>query len=63
MTTDNWVPIYIVAFLPVKPNIAGYQRLVSYVPLENFSLIWRRHHYRRMAAHFDLCSALMAIKQ
>ena len=33
------------------------------VPVENFSLIWRRHHYRWRAANFDLCSALMAIEQ
>ena len=33
------------------------------VPLENFSLIWRRHHYRWRAANFFLCSALMAIEQ
>ena len=33
------------------------------VPLENFSLIWRRHHCRWRAAHFDLSSALMAIEQ
>ena len=33
------------------------------VPLENFSLIWRRHHYRWRAANFDLCSELMAIEQ
>ena len=33
------------------------------VPLENFSLIWRRHHCRCRAANFDLCSALMAIEQ
>ena len=33
------------------------------VPLENFSLIWRRHHYRWRAANFALCSALMAIEQ
>ena len=31
------------------------------VPLENFSLIWRRHHCR--AVNFDLCSPLMAIEQ
>ena len=29
-----------------------------FVPHENFSLIWRRHHYRWRAANFDLCSAL-----
>ena len=33
------------------------------VPLDNFSLIWRRHHYRWMSANFDLCLALMAIEQ
>ena len=33
------------------------------VPLENFPLIWKRHHYRGRAANFDLCSALMAIEQ
>ena len=33
------------------------------VPLENFLLIWRRHHCRWRAANFDLCSALMAIEQ
>ena len=34
-----------------------------FVPLENFSLIWRRHHCRWKAANFDLCSALMAFEQ
>ena len=34
-----------------------------FVPLENFSLKWRRHHYRWRAANFDLYSALMAIEQ
>ena len=33
------------------------------VPLENFSLIWRRHHYQWRAANFDLCSALVAMEQ
>ena len=33
------------------------------VPLENFSVTWRRHHCRWRAANFDLCSALMAIEQ
>ena len=33
------------------------------VPLENFSLIWRRHHYRCTASIFDLYSAPMAIEQ
>ena len=33
-----------------------------FVPLENFSLKYRRHHYRWRAANFDLYSALMAIE-
>ena len=33
------------------------------VPLENFSLVCRHHHYRWRSANFDLCSALMAIEQ
>ena len=34
------------------------------VPLENFSLIWRRSIAGEgRAANFDLCSALMAIEQ
>ena len=34
-----------------------------FVPLENFSLISRRHHCRWRVANFDLCSVLMAIKK
>ena len=34
-----------------------------FVPLEKFSLLWRRHHYRWRAAHFNMCSDLMAIEQ
>ena len=34
-----------------------------FVPLENFSLVWRRQHYQRRAANFDLCSAHMTIEQ
>ena len=37
--------------------------LVFFVPLENLSLIWRRHHYRWRGANFELCLALMAIEQ
>ena len=33
------------------------------VPLENFSLFWRCHHYRWKAANFDQCSAHIAIEQ
>ena len=34
-----------------------------FVPLNNFSLIWRRYHYRWRAANFDLFSALMTFEQ
>ena len=34
-----------------------------FVPLENFSLIWRRHHCRWRDSNFDLCLALMTIEQ
>ena len=33
------------------------------VPLENFSRIWRRHHFRWRASNFDQSSAPMAIEQ
>ena len=29
-----------------------------FIPLENFALIWRRHHYRWRATHPDPCWAL-----
>ena len=34
-----------------------------YVPLKNFSLTRRSHHYRWRAANFDLCSTFMAVEQ
>ena len=37
--------------------------LQFFVPIKNFSLIWRRHHCRKGAANFELCSVLMAIEQ
>ena len=37
--------------------------LESIFPLENFSLIWRRHHCRWRTANFDIYSALMTIEQ
>ena len=37
--------------------------LVLFIPLVNFSLIWRHHYNRRRAANFDLYSALMAMEQ
>ena len=36
---------------------------IFHIPLENFSLIWRCHHYWRGATNFDQCSALMTIEQ
>ena len=33
-----------------------------FVPRENFSLIWRRHHCRWWATNFDLSSALMGFE-
>ena len=33
------------------------------MPLENFSLIWRRHHYTWRASNLDLCSVLKPIEQ
>ena len=44
-------------------SLYGFFCLGFIVPLENFSLIWRRHYYRWRAAKLDLCSALMAIEQ
>ena len=38
--------------------------LEFFIPFENFTLIWRRHHcWWRAANNFDLCLALMAIEQ
>ena len=34
-----------------------------FIPLENFSVIWRHRHCRRRAANFDLCSELMVVEQ
>ena len=36
---------------------------ICLIPLENFSLIWKRHHYQWRATNFDLYSALMEIEQ
>lgn len=33
------------------------------VPFDNFSLIWRCHHYRWKAGTFELCSTFIAIEQ
>ena len=34
-----------------------------FVPLENFSLVWRRQHCRWRGSNFDICSAVMATEQ
>ena len=34
-----------------------------FVPVDNFSLIWRRHHYRWRSANVDVYSVFMAIEQ
>ena len=34
-----------------------------FVPLENFSLVWRRQHCRRRGSNFDICLALMATEK
>ena len=39
-----------------------YVCLGVHCPLENFSLIWRRHHYRWRSLNFDLYSALISIE-
>ena len=41
----------------------GQKKLCLFVSLENFSIIWRRHHCHRRATNFDLCSAITAIEQ
>ena len=59
-------------YIPLTWNVWKHEQYVVdvflaclefFVPLENFSLIWGRHHFRWKAANFDLCSALMAIEQ
>ena len=44
-------------------NGIAFVCLRFFVPLKNFSLIWRRHHYRWRAAYFNLYPALKAIDQ
>ena len=34
-----------------------------FIPLENFLLIWRSHHWRWRAVKFDLCSTFKAIER
>ena len=54
----------ILSFKPIDLQWPGMQVIFEFfVPLENFLLIWRRHHCRWRAACFNLCSAPMAIEQ
>ena len=46
-----------------KTNLIFCSFVSLFVPFENFSPIWRRHHCRWRAAKFDVCSALTAIEQ
>ena len=50
--------LILIIYIQVHVDCFGFS-----VPLENFSLMWRRHHYRWRAATFDVYSTLMAIKQ
>ena len=50
--------LFLVTFIACLLVCLGF-----FVPLENFSLIWRRHHYRWRTVNFDLCSTLMTIEQ
>ena len=44
-----------------KPVMSvGTRRYVR--PTREFSIIWKQHHCRGMAAKFDLCSVLMAVE-
>ena len=48
-----------------QTNLFSFEGFVEGVclPLNNFSFIWRRHHYRWSAAISDSCLALMDIEQ
>ena len=50
-------------FISVRTVCLFVCLFVFFVPLENFSFIWRRHHCWWRASNVDLCSALMAIRQ
>ena len=71
-----WILFYFLVFLSLWftninslinilriPISTGNVCLGFFVPRENFSIIWRREHYRWRAAIFDLCFVLMAIEQ
>ena len=58
LQTDGQTDMYVYDRRPEKLTCLEF-----FVPLENFLLIWRRHHCRWRAANFDLCLALMAVAQ
>ena len=47
-------------FLPFQPLILFF---FLFLPLGNFSLIWKRHYYKWRASNFDLSLTLMATEQ
>ena len=55
-----WFPFNFILFEDEIAMQTGCKLFVCFVPLENFSLIWRRHHYRWRET---LYSSLMAIEQ
>ena len=54
---------YIGHWTEYQPFKCLFVCLGLYIPLENFSLIWRQHHYRWRAVNFYLHSTLVAIEQ
>ena len=52
--------VYVLSYFTM---ISLFVRLFGVYRPTRESLIWRRHHYRWLAANFDPCSALMAIEQ
>ena len=40
-----------------------FASLIFLVPLKSLSYIWRRHNCRCRIAHFDVCSAIISVKQ
>ena len=65
-----WIHLHIYSVVSIRINhlcilmiVCLFVCLRFYFPLENFSVIWRCHHYRWRNTNFDLYLALMAIKQ
>jgi hypothetical protein len=53
LNIDFWIWVGQVSiFLKQEIGLIMIDYLQFYVPLKNFSLIWRRHHYRLRAAKF-----------